>query len=152
ASGGTERRPALQEEDVARTWTPATGSVPVGAVGQPTPTRSVGFAGSTEPDDCRTESSDRGRGRKMSCSPAVDDASRCRFSHCAGLRTNHRRCRPLSVWQAGGELSRTGAAGRFQWESATTGTHYQAGEFNVAFSAGRSGPGHGTQPARLAPQ
>ena len=45
-----------------------------------------------------------------------------------------------------------GAAGRFQWESATARTHYQAGEFDVAFSAGGGGPGHGTQFARMALQ
>ena len=52
ASGGTERRSSVQEEVVARTWTSATGSVPVGSVGQSAPARSVGAAGSTESDDC----------------------------------------------------------------------------------------------------
>ena len=83
---------------------------------------------------------------------AVEDASRSRSSHRTGLRIDHRRCEPLSVWEAGGELSGTGAAGRFQWESATAGTHPPTGEFDVAFSAGGSGPGHGTQFARMAPQ
>jgi len=73
-------------------------------------------------------------------------------SHRTGLRTDHRRCEPLSVWKAGGELSRTGVSGRFQWKSATAGTHHQAGEFDVAFSAGGSGPGHGTRPAGMARQ
>src|SRR5215469_13479059 len=88
----------------------------------------------------------------MSRSTAVDDASWYRSSHRAGFRTDHWRCGPLSLWQAGGELSRTGAAGGFQWKSATAGTHHQAGKFDVAFSAGRGSPGHGTQPARMAPQ
>src|SRR5437870_5323793 len=43
-----------------------------------------------------------------------------------GLRADHRRSRPLSVREAGGQLSRTGAAGRLQRESPQTGTHYQA--------------------------
>src|SRR5215469_5399233 len=137
---------------MARRWTPATGSVPVGSLGQPTPARSIGVAGSTEPDDYRTKSSDRARGRKVSGSAAVDDASRCRSFDRAGLRTDHRRCGPLSMGQAGGQLSRAGTAGRFQWESATVGTHHQAGELDIAFSAGGSGPGHGTQPAGMAPK
>ena len=44
ASGSTERRPALQEEVVARTWAPATGGDPISAMGQPTPARSVGVS------------------------------------------------------------------------------------------------------------
>ena len=51
ASGGTERRPAMQKEVVARTWTRATRSVRVGSVGQPASARSVGVAGSVEPND-----------------------------------------------------------------------------------------------------
>ena len=88
----------------------------------------------------------------MSRSTATDDASRGRSSHRTGLRTDHRRCDPFSVWEAGGKLSGTGAAGRFQRKSATAGTHHQAGEFHIAFSAGGIGSGHGTQPARVAPQ
>src|SRR5215468_4488285 len=80
-------------------------------MGQPAATRSAGVAGPTEPDDCRTESRDRARGGKVSSSAALDDASRCRFSHRTGLRTDHRGCGPLSVREAGGELSRSSAAG-----------------------------------------
>ena len=88
---------------------------------------------------------------EVSGSAAVDDASWCRSTHRIGVRLDHRRCEPLSVWEAGGELSRTGAAGRFQWESATAGTHHQARKFDVAFSACRSGPGYGAQSAGMAP-
>ena len=151
AGSGTQRRTAVPEEVVTGTRTPATGSVPVGSMGQPTPARSAGVAGSAEPNDYRTESSDRARGGKVSRSAAVDDASGRRSSHRTGLRADHRRCEPLSVWKAGGKLSRTGATGRFQWKSATAGTHHQAREFDVAFFAGGSGPGHGAQPARMAP-
>src|SRR5262249_40010355 len=37
-------------------------------------------------------------------------------------------------------------------KSAAVGTHHQAGQFDVAVSAGGSGPGHGTQFAGMAPQ
>ena len=39
-----------------------------------------------------------------------------------------------------------------QWESATAGAHHQAGELEVAFPAGGSSSGHGTQSAGMAPQ
>jgi len=87
----------------------------------------------------------------MSRRTAVNDASG-RSSHRAGVRTDRRRCGRLSVWQAGGELSRASAVGRFQRESATAGTHHQAGEFDTALPTGGSGPSHGTQFARMAPQ
>src|SRR5205807_7504584 len=57
---------------------------------------------------------------------STDDPSRCWSAHRTGLRADHRRSRPLSVREAGGQLSRTGAAGRLQRESPQTGTHYQA--------------------------
>jgi hypothetical protein len=83
---------------------------------------------------------------------AVDDAPGRRCVDRTGVRADHRGCEAFSVWQAGGELSGTSAARRFQWESAATGTHYQAREFDAALSAGGSGSSHGTQPARMAPQ
>jgi hypothetical protein len=104
------------------------------------------------PTIAETESCDRTRGRKVSCSPAVNHASRGRCVDRTGFRTDHRGCKALSLWEAGSELSRTGAARRFQRESATTGTHYQAREFDTALSAGGSGPGHSAQPAGMAPQ
>jgi len=56
------------------------------------------------------------------------------------------------VWQAGGELSGIGAAGRFQRESATTGAYPQTGQFDDAFLVGGSGPGDGAQRAGVAQQ
>ncbi len=63
---------------------------------------------------------------EVSRSASTDDPSRCWSAHRTGLRADHRRSRPLSVREAGGQLSRTGAAGRLQRESPQTGTHYQA--------------------------
>jgi transposase len=51
----------------------------------------------------------------------------------------------LSLRQADCELSGTGAVGRFQRASATTGTHYQAGQLDLAVLAGGSSPGHGAE-------
>ena len=91
ASGGSERRPALQEEVVAGSGTAATGVVPVGTVGEPAAARSAGVAGSTEPNDRGIQSGGRTRGGEVSCSTAIDDASRSRSSHRTGFRTDHRR-------------------------------------------------------------
>ena len=62
------------------------------------------------------------------------------------------RSRALSLRQAGGELSGTGAAGRIQRESATAGTYHQARQFDAALFAGGSGAGDGAQRARVAQQ
>ena len=67
-----------------------------------------------------------------------------------GLRADHRQGRPVSVREAGGELSGTGAVGRLQRESPPAGAYHQTGEFDVALSAGGSGAGHSTQPAGMA--
>src|SRR4051794_11416054 len=56
----------------------------------------------------------------------------------------------LSVREASGELSRIGAAGKVQRESATTRSHHQTRKFAVALPAGGSGPSYGAEPARLA--
>jgi hypothetical protein len=58
ASRDTERRTALQEEVVVRTWTPAVGIISAGSVGKPTTRRSVGADGSAEPDDRGTDPGD----------------------------------------------------------------------------------------------
>ena len=80
--------------------------------------------------------------QRLTTHPGVGAADR------TGLRADHRQSRALSVRQAGGELSGTGAAGRFQRESATAGTHHQARQFDVALLAGGSGAGHGAQSSR----
>ena len=56
----------------------------------------------------------------------------------------------LSLRQAGGQLSGTGAAGGVQRKPAAAGTHHQARQFDDAFPAGGSGAGHGAQSAGMA--
>ena len=51
ASGGVERRSALQKEVVARTRAAATGVVPPGSVGHTAAARPAGVTGSTDADD-----------------------------------------------------------------------------------------------------
>ncbi len=51
ASGGVERRIALQEKVVARAWTAAVGIVRAGSVGELAAARSAGVAGSFQPGD-----------------------------------------------------------------------------------------------------
>src|SRR5207244_2652886 len=92
------------------TRTRAAGIIPAGSVGQPATTRSSGVAGSTEPDDRGTEPGDPAGSGEVSRSASTDDPSRCWSAHRTGLRADHRRSRPLSVREAGGQLSRTGAA------------------------------------------
>src|SRR5579862_6194848 len=124
ASSRAERRAALQEAVMAGTRTRAAGIVSPGTVGEPAPARPAGVAGSTEPKHHGAEPGDRAGSREVPRSPASDDASRCWSSHRTGLRTDHRRCEPLSVREAGGELSRTGTAGRLQRESSPTGPYH----------------------------
>ena len=52
ASGGVERRPALQEKVVARARTAAVGIVRAGAVGEPAAARSAGSCWIVQPGDC----------------------------------------------------------------------------------------------------
>src|SRR5208282_1720130 len=150
AGGGVERRTALQEEVVAGRRTRATGIVSVGPMGKSPPARSAGVAGSTESDDRRAEPGHRARSREVPGSAATDDASRCGGVDRFGLRADHWQRRALPVWKAGGELSRTCAAGKVQRESAAAGAHHQAGEFDGALSAGGSSPGDGAEFAGVA--
>jgi hypothetical protein len=112
-----------------------------GSVGKPSPARSAGVAGSTESDDRGAEPSHRARSGEVPRSSATDDSSRCGCADRFGLRADHWQRRALPVRKAGCELSRTGAAGKVQWESAAAGAHYQAGEFDGALSAGGSSSG-----------
>src|SRR5262249_25123451 len=130
--------------------TAATGIVPASPVGEPSPAGSAGAAGSTHSDDCGVEPGDRARSRKLPGSATPEDASGCGCVDRTGLRADYRQRGTLSVRQAGGELSGTGAAGKIQRESATAGSHHQTGEFDVAFPAGGSGPSHGAQPSGMA--
>src|ERR1019366_7840943 len=56
----------------------------------------------------------------------------------------------VRVRQAGRMLSGTGAARRFEWTAATTGTHHETRQFVVTFSAGRSGASDRAESARMA--
>ncbi len=56
----------------------------------------------------------------------------------------------LSLRQAGGQLSGTGAAGGVQRKPAAVGTHHQARQFDDAFPAGGGGTSHGAQSAGMA--
>jgi len=91
ASGGAERRPALQEAAVAGARTAATGSIPTGSVGQPVTARSAGADGSTQPDDRGVERGDRAGSREVSAGVATEDASRSRGPNRAGFCAHHRR-------------------------------------------------------------
>src|ERR1022692_1939108 len=58
ASGGSERRAALEEEVVAGSGTGTTGGDPVSPMGEPAAARPAGVAGPTEPDDRQTDAGD----------------------------------------------------------------------------------------------
>src|ERR1700687_208913 len=145
AGGGAERRSAPQERFVAGSRTETTRVVPVSPVGEPAPARLAGVAGSTDPDDCGTERSDRAGSREVSRGAAVENASRGRFSDRAGFRIDHREGGAVPVRQTDCELSGTGALGGVQRGSATAGTHHQTGQLAVAFPAGGGSPSHGAQ-------
>ena len=130
--------------------TRTTGGVSVSPVGEPATARSAGVAGSTEPDDRRTESGDRARSGEVSCGPALDDPSRSGSADRTGVRADHRESGSVSVWQADRELSGTGAAGGLERESATTGTYHETRELSITFPAGGSGASDGAQPSGMA--
>ena len=97
-----------------------------------------------------TESGNRARSAQLSCGPALDDPSRSGCADRAGFRADHRRSRPVSVREASSELSRTGAVGGLEWQSAATGAYHQTREFDVALLAGGSGSGRSSQPSGMA--
>src|ERR1700693_3032412 len=98
-----ERRSALQEEAVAH-QTSATGIVPVGSLGESATERSVGVAGSTDPDNSGAEPGGGAGSGEVPRGTTTGDPSWCRSTHCAGVCADHRESGPLFVWQAGGEL------------------------------------------------
>ena len=85
-------------------------------------------------------------------STAVKNSSRGGCADRVGVRADHRGSGSVSLRQAGGQLSGTGAVGRFQWQSETARTYHQAGEFDIALLAGGSSPGHGAQHPGMAQQ
>src|ERR1035438_10726246 len=96
ASSGAERRSALQEEAVAHQTT-ATGIVPVGSLGESATERSVGVAGSTEPDHRGAKPGGGAGSGEVSGGATVGDPSWCRSTHCAGVCADHRKSGPLFV-------------------------------------------------------
>src|SRR4029077_11061333 len=152
ASGGPERRSALQEETVAGSGTKAVGGISASSVGEPATARSAGVAGSTEPDDRRTDSGDRARSGEVSGGPTLDDPSWSRPADGTGVRADHRASGSVSVWQADRELSGAGAAGRLERESATTRPHHETRKLSITFPAGGSGASDGAQSSRMAQQ
>jgi transposase len=82
---------------------------------------------------------------EMSRGTTTDDASWGRSPDGTGLRADHRKNGSVSRWQAGRELSGTGAGRGVQWGPATAGTYQQTGKLSAAFSVSGSGPGHGAQ-------
>ena len=67
---------------------------------------------------------------KCPAGAAIEDSSRSGCTDRAGVRADHRRGGSVSLRQAGGQLSGTGAVGRLQRQSATAGTYHQAGQFD----------------------
>jgi len=145
ASGGSERRTALQKEVVAAARTRATGVVSLSPLGEPTTGRSVAIAGSAEPDDCRSDATDRAGSREMSGGRAPADAPGSGRTDSPSLCIDHRKGGAISVREADRCLLGVGALGGLQRQSATTGPHHQARQLDVALLAGGSGAGYGTQ-------
>src|SRR6266536_2189762 len=67
-----------------------------------------------------------------------------------GVRSDPRERRTFPLWQAGGELSRSGPFRGIQRKPQAGGSHHEAGQFDVALSAGGSGAGHGAQCSGMA--
>src|SRR4029077_3861414 len=109
ASGGPERRSALQEEAVAGNRTKTVGGISTCSVGEPATAGSAGVAGSTEPDHRRTESGDRARSGEVPGGPTLADPSRSGSADRTGFRVDHRETGSLSVWEADRELFGTGS-------------------------------------------
>src|SRR5579862_9211622 len=107
-------------------------------MGQSTPARSAGVAGSTDSDDCRVDAGDRAGSGEVSRSTALADASWSGRTDRVGVRVDHRPSRTVSVWQADRELSGTGAVGGLQRQSTTAGTHHETRQLSIALLAGGS--------------
>ncbi len=133
-----------------RTERPRLESFQLGSVGQPATARPAGVAGSIEPNHRGVKPGGGAGSGEVSRGAATGDASWRGSTHRIGVRADHRRSRTLSVWQAGGQLSRSGSDGRLQRESKTAGAHHQARKFDLALLAGGSGAGHGAQSSGMA--
>src|SRR5215472_6274944 len=100
ASCGSQRRTALQEELMAGKRTEATGGIFPGAVGEPTPPRSVGAAGQAKCNDRGADAKDRTGSGKIPRGAATENPSRSGCFDGTGVRARHRRGGALSLWQA----------------------------------------------------
>src|SRR5690242_19820405 len=150
ACRAAERRPATQESAVAAGGSQGAGVNRVGPVGQPT---AAGPARLTRPTNAEDPGSDAcvGRGSgEASGNATADDASRSRSADGTGVRASDRNAGTLPLRQATGQLHRAGSDGGVQRRSAAAGTHQQARQRAVAFSAGGSSTGHGAQSAGMA--
>jgi len=145
ASGGPQRRPALQEEVVARNGKEATGIVSVSPVGEPAPAGSAGAAGPADSDDCRAHASHRARSGEQSRGATIANTSRGGTTDGAGLRAGNRESGSVSVWQADRELSGTDTVGGLEWEAAPAGPYHETRQLSVAVLVSGSGPSHGAQ-------
>ena len=63
--------------------------------------------------------------------------------HHPKVRSDPRERRTFPLRQAGRELSGSGAFRGIQRKPQAVGSHHEAGQFDVALSAGGSGAGHG---------
>ena len=63
----------------------------------------------------------------------------------------HGRCRPLSPWQTGGQLSGTDSARALLGRTAEAGSHHQAGQSHAAHAAGGSRANRSPLRSRVSP-
>src|SRR6516162_10352895 len=89
ASGRSERRATVQEEAVERARTRTTGSLSPSPLGKPATGGSAGVTGSTEPDHCRTDASDRARSGEVPASAELNDPSRGGCTDGISLRADY---------------------------------------------------------------
>ena len=75
-----------------------------GAVGEPTPPRSVAAAGQTKSNDRGADAKDRTGNGQISCGAATENPSRSGCVDGTGVRARHRRGRAVSLWPADREL------------------------------------------------
>src|SRR5258708_35242492 len=83
---------------------------------------SAAVAGSAEPNDCRTDASDRARSGEVPAGAALDDASRSGGADGISVGADNRKGRTISVWQTSGVLFGIGALGGLQRRTASAGT------------------------------
>src|SRR6516162_363791 len=150
ASGRSERRATVQEEAVERARTRTTRSLSPSPLGKPATGGSAGVTGSTEPDPCRTDASDRARSGEVPASAALNDPSRGGCTDGISLRADYRESRAISVRQTSGVIFGIGALGGLERRQASAGTYHQAGQFSAALLVSGSGAGYQPYDSRMA--